>query len=147
MVAAKHPPQGHGLSNKVSAQMEVMLAAKHPLGRDQRRPCIRRERHGSGKVSATKAERRRQTIHQDDPNDDTVGPTIAKTSDKHTHRHSQGAPTWTDDDAAWTTDSDDPRGATIEDHRDQGVKQKQWSYSDTSKEAHDAEGAIVVGNA
>jgi hypothetical protein len=29
------------------------------------------------------------SISQDDPNNITVGPTIAKTDDKHTHRHNR----------------------------------------------------------
>jgi hypothetical protein len=53
----------------------------------------------------------RISILQDDPNNSTIRPTIAKNKDKHTHRHTQQrAPTWTGDATRTIESSDDPTG-------------------------------------
>jgi hypothetical protein len=53
----------------------------------------------------------RISILQDDPNNSTIRPTIAKNKDKHTYRHTQQrAPTWTGDATRTIESSDDPTG-------------------------------------
>jgi hypothetical protein len=63
-----------------------------------------------------------------------------KTDNKHIQAH-QVAPKRINDAASYRQ-----RGSPREGHKDKGTRLEQWSYSDTSKEEHDAEGANAAGN-